>query len=90
MEKKHLQESLNALHGELSDREAIDDKTRALLQALAKDIDRLLDDSTENTPEDFEPVSDQVQNLVLKFETEHPELTAALNRIASALANMGI
>ena len=89
MEKKQLQESLNSLHGELSDREAIDDKTRDLLQTLARDIDRLLDDSTENTPEDVEPVSDQVQNLVLKFEADHPELTSALNRIASALANRG-
>ena len=90
MEKKQLQESLNALHGELSDRDAIDDKTRALLKTLSEDIDRLLDDSTENTREDVEPVSDQVQDLVLKFEADHPELTAALNRVASALANMGI
>ena len=90
MEKKQLQESLNALHGELSDRDAIDDKTRALLKTLSEDIDRLLDDSTENTREDVETVSDQVHDLVLKFEADHPELTAALNRVASALANMGI
>lgn len=90
MEKQQLQESLNALHSELSDRVKIDDDTRALLKALSTDIDRLLDDSTENTPDDVEPVSEQVQDLVLKFEADHPELTAALNRIASALANMGI
>ena len=90
MEKQQLQESLNALHSELSDRTKIDDDTRALLKALSSDIDRLLDNSTENTPDDVEPVSEQVQDLVLKFEADYPELTAALNRIASALANMGI
>ena len=90
MEKQPLQESLTALHDQLSQRDQIDDGTRSLLQTLAGDIDRLLDDSTENTPQDVEPVNEQVQDLVLKFETEHPELTAVLNRVASALANMGI
>lgn len=90
MEKQQLQESLAALHAALSHREVIDDDTRSLLSVLNDDIDRLLDDSTENSVEDVEPVTEQVDNLLLKFEAEHPDLTAALNRVASALANMGI
>ena len=90
MEKQQLQESLTHLHTALSDREQIDDDTRGLLKALSTDIDRLLDDSTENTPEDVKPVTEQVDSLLLKFEADHPDLTAALNRVASALANMGI
>ena len=90
MEKHHLQESLTELHSALSDREQIDDETRSLLRALSDDIDRLLDDSTENRPEDVQPVTEQVDSLLLKFEADHPELTAALNRVASALANIGI
>ena len=90
MEKQQLQETLAALHGELSDRERLDDETRQLLKTFADDINRFLDDSTESAPEEVEPLSEQVQDLLLKFETDHPELTAALNRVASALANLGI
>ena len=90
MEKQQLQESLAALHSALSNREQIDDDTKGLLSTLSNDIDRLLDDSTENSPEDVQPVTEQVDGLLLKFEAEHPDLTAALNRVASALANMGI
>ena len=90
MEKRQLQETLAALHGELSDREKLDDDTRQLLKTFADDINRFLDDSTESSAEEVEPLSEQVQDLLLKFETDHPELTAALNRVASALANLGI
>lgn len=90
MEKQQLQESLSALHSALSNRDQIDDDTRSLLSTLSTDIDRLLDDSTENSPEDVQPVTEQVDSLLLKFEADHPDLTAALNRVASALANMGI
>jgi len=90
MEKQQLQNTLAALHGELSDREQIDDDTRALLKAFADDINRLLDDETETSADEVEPLFEQVQDLVLKFESDHPQLTAALNQVASALANMGI
>ena len=90
MEKQQLQESLAALHSALSNRDQIDEDTRNLLSALSGDIDRLLDDSTENRPEDVQPVTEQVDSLLLKFEADHPDLTAALNRVASALANIGI
>ncbi len=90
MQKHELQETLAKLHGELSDQEKIDDATRQLLKKFADDINRLLDDDATTSADDVEPLSEQVQDLVLKFETDHPQLTAALNQVASALANMGI
>ena len=90
MQKHELQETLAKLHGELSDQEKIDDSTRQLLKKFADDINRLLDDAQTTSADDVEPLSEQVQDLVLKFETDHPQLTAALNQVASALANMGI
>ena len=90
MQKHELQETLAKLHGELSDQEKIDDATRQLLKKFADDINRLLDDDATTSTDDVEPLSEQVQDLVLKFETDHPQLTAALNQVASALANMGI
>ena len=90
MQKQQLQEFLAKLHGELSDREKIDDDTRQLLKKFADDINRLLDDDDVAAADDVDPPAEQVQDLVLKFEADHPELTAALNRVATALANMGI
>ncbi len=90
MQKHELQETLAKLHGELSDQEKIDDATRRLLKKFADDINRLLDDAATTSADDVEPLSEQVQDLVLKFEADHPQLTAALNQVASALANMGI
>ncbi len=90
MQKHELQETLAKLHGELSDQEKIDDATRQLLKKFADDINRLLDDDDVSAADDVDPPSEQVQDLVLKFEADHPKLTAALNQVASALANMGI
>jgi len=90
MEKQQLRETLAALRGELGDRAQVDDETRALLKTLTDDINRLLSADATASAEQVEPLSEQVQDLVLKFETEHPRLTAVLNQVASALANMGI
>ena len=90
MQKHQLQEALAKLHGELSDQEQLDDGTRQLLKKFADDINRLLDDDDVTAADDVDAPSEQVQDLVLKFEAEHPRLTAALNQVASALANMGI
>ena len=89
MQKHQLQETLAKLHGELSDQQEIDDDTRQLLKKFADDINRLLEDDAASADE-VEPLSEQVQDLVLKIEADHPRLTAALNQVASALANMGI
>ncbi len=89
MQKHQLQETLAKLHGELSDQQEIDDDTRQLLKKFADDINRLLDDDAALADE-VEPLSEQVQDLILKIEADHPRLTAALNQVASALANMGI
>jgi uncharacterized protein involved in exopolysaccharide biosynthesis len=90
MEESELRNTLAALHGELTDRAEVDDPTRALLKALTDDIRRLLDSERPSSTQQEEPLSAQVHDLMRKFEADHPELTAALNRIASALANMGI
>ncbi len=90
MEKQQLRETLVKLRGELGDRAQIDDDTRALLKTLTDDINRLLSANAAASAQQVEPLSEQVQGLVRRFEADHPQLTAALNQVASALANMGI
>lgn len=90
MEKQQLRETLAKLHGELGDQAQIDDETRALLKTFTDDVNRLLSAEEADSAEQVEPLNEQAQDLVLKFEADHPQLTSALNQVASALANMGI
>lgn len=87
MDKPELQETLAKVHAELAAAESVDDETRNLLTSLTDDIKRL---SEEGDPAAAEPLGEQVNDLVLQFETEHPRLTAALNQVSAALANLGI
>ncbi len=90
MNPTELQKTLEALHIELNDAASVDDATRAKLVALAEDIQRLSEQEATETPDEVAPLSAQVQDMVLKFETDHPQLTTALNQVSAALANLGI
>jgi len=94
MNPTELQKTLEALHVELNSAESVDNATRTKLVALAEDIRRLskqkATDEVATPIAQVQDVSEQVQDLVLKFETNHPQLTAALNQVSAALANLGI
>jgi len=83
----------------------IDAETRALLATLTEDMRRLarpdgaqvdgaLADGAIRTGGDstldVSKLSEQVHDLMLKFESQHPQLTRALNQVSTALANLGI
>jgi hypothetical protein len=90
MEKDRLLKLLEELHAELSAAGTLDPETRDRVQALADDIDRLTDDTKDNQELDKEPLTSGLHDLVLKFEGDHPQLSAAIGRVADALAAMGI
>lgn len=90
MDKQRLQEAITRLHDELSNQAKIDDETRQLLKKFTTDINQLFDDEASEKAEKIEPLTENLHDLILKFEAEHPELTAALDRVATALANLGI
>ena len=87
MDPTELQKTLAALHTELNSAESVDEATRAKLVTLAEDIQRL---SEQKATDEVEPLTEQVQDMVLKFEVDHPQLTRALNQVSAALANLGI
>ena len=87
MDPTELQKTLVALHAELNSAECVDEATRAKLVTLAEDIQRL---SEQKATDEVEPLTEQVQDMVLKFEVDHPQLTRALNQVSAALANLGI
>ena len=90
MEKKQLQGSLQELHTTLQQTQQVDGETRDLLQNLATDIQRMLDQDEAPKQDEVHSLSSDLKDLLLKFESEHPQLTGVLGKIADSLANLGI
>ena len=90
MNKNQLQKTLATLHSELGSEKKVDDETRDLLMALAHDIQRLSEQDASESMSEVEPLSEQVQDAILKFGSEHPQISRALNQVSAALANLGI
>ena len=87
MKKSILLEKLEQLRAELAASQALDKGSQEQLQSLINDIER----SVDAPPQEEEGLlSGEIQDLVLKFEADHPQITSALNQVASALANLGI
>ena len=87
MNKQTLHDKLEELRTELAAAPKLDEKTQEQLRALVADIERAIQSDEEKTDE---PLSTQAEDLVLKFEADHPQLTSALNQVAVALSNLGI
>jgi hypothetical protein len=89
MPREQLRKLIGDLHTELSTAEQIDDDSRALLQQLAGDIETLtVDESPEAGPR--ESAVDQLEEAVVKFETDHPRQSMVLGEILDALGKLGI
>ncbi len=86
MPRKTLQHALDELHHQLENTDDIAPPDRAALERVRDELDLLL----EPEAEDPENLAEQVDDAVTRFEVEHPKLTEIMNRIAHALAGMGI
>jgi chromosome segregation ATPase len=89
MNKETLHTKLEELRSQLAAVSALDEKTHDRLRSLVADIERAIEHRGDSN-QPGELLSEQVDDLVLKFEAEHPQLTSALNQVAAALANLGI
>ena len=90
MDKNRVLQSLRMLQTELADAEQLDDQSRAALLEVTAEIQRALVGGQPVSRGDRESLSGRLQEAVLEFETEHPQLTGAVNQVAAALANLGI
>jgi ABC-type transporter Mla subunit MlaD len=91
MEKERLMRTLEQLHAELAQTDRVDAETLEKLQILSADIQRTLDEGQLQAPQaerDEEPITG-LKDLLLKYEAEHPQLSASIGRVADALAAMG-
>lgn len=89
METEKMHQLLKELHVELENAENIDEDSQQLLKNISRDIQKLI----TNKKPDLKKKNDIFESLeeaVEQFEGTHPSLTAAINKIAEALSNMGI
>jgi hypothetical protein len=89
VESTELQKTLGRLREELRGGQPLDPEARAQLEALARDIERLLRPGARE-PEALDNLSRRLGEAIGQFEESHPELTAAVNRVADALSRLGI
>ena len=90
MDKQRLLDTLDALRAELSQAEGVDPETLAALERLTDDLHRKAEGQQQLSPREVEPATSGLNDLLLKFEADHPQLAVAVGRVADALASIGI
>ncbi|MBL8225328.1 MAG: DUF4404 family protein [Chromatiales bacterium] len=87
MDRDRLRTLLTELHRELGSAERLDAESRALVEQVLADVDRL--DTAAGQASQGRDDGD-LRDLVLKLESEHPRLAAAIGQVADALGRIGI
>ena len=90
MDKQRLLQTLAELRAEVTQAESVDPETTALLESAMRDLQSELDKRGVKQAADIEPASSGLKDVLLKFESEHPQLSVAVGKVADALAAMGI
>lgn len=84
MSIERVRELADELKRELTTRSALDPNARESLQTLRTQVDAALAGEPCDEP------SAQARTLVERFERDHPDLTALIQRLADALSNAGL
>lgn len=90
MENNHSDELLQQLHDVINSIDTVDEKGCELLEDLDKDIRLLLERSGEHPSKIRSSAIRRLDNAISYFEVTHPELTALLDKVMSALSNAGV
>jgi hypothetical protein len=87
MDRDRLRALLTELHRELGTADRLDAESRRLLEQVLAVADRL----AAGPAVEARGTSDgDLRDLVLKLESEHPRLAAAIGQVADALGRIGI
>lgn len=87
MANEERRKLLEEFRNQVAETENLDEKGRALLLSLDKEIARLTEDEAEDTPD---TVLEQLQESIEHFQDTHPSLTMTLSQMLTALSNAGI
>ena len=87
MSDEQLRRSLTELRSELDRLEAEEAQVRERLNALIASVETHVDAPANQTHHAF--LLEDLRRSILELEVSHPRATAILNRITTALANIG-
>jgi hypothetical protein len=93
MPQRRLREVLRELHQSLDRSPDLDAESRAELERTAREIQEALDrdEAEEETASElFSDWSESLSRALERFEDNHPRLTDVVNRLSTALADLGI
>ncbi len=87
MDRDALRDLLKQLHHALGGERAVDEESRHLLGTVMGDIERVLQQPAGVADE---PVSGRLDELVVRYEADHPAVAGAMRQLIDALAKAGI
>jgi hypothetical protein len=87
MDRDRLRSLLTELRRELGSANQLNAESRALVEKVLADLDRL---DLAARQERHGTDNGDLRDLVLKLESEHPRLAAAIGQVADALGRIGI
>jgi hypothetical protein len=90
MDKERLLQTLAELRSEVAQSESVDPETAGLLESAMRDLQNELNKRGVKQPADIVPASTGLKDVLLRFESDHPQLSVAIGKVADALAAMGI
>lgn len=96
MDKENLKNLLASLHQELEGADRIDGETRALVEQLHSDIEKLgsphrnAESNVESSAEQEANVLQQAESLEVRFAAKHPTAEGLVREIIDILGRMGI
>lgn len=93
MDKQQIKQTLQQLHADLDAGGRPDPELRSILQSLAQDIHRALDQTSstpQNAPQVEGSLEDRAREVSARFASQHPYLEATLRDLMDGLGKIGI
>jgi hypothetical protein len=85
-----LRQSLAKLHAQLSGTRQADGASKQLLREVLADIERLLQEENQVAPANASASTSKLEALAVRFDSDHPALSASLRQFIDLLGRAGI
>ena len=89
MDRRELHGKLKDLHTELQRVESLDENERTTLEALATDIQEILEKDHEEA-RNYSGLGDRLKDAVAQLEASHPRATISMREVIDQISFMGI
>ena len=90
MDTSDLRSKLTSLHEQLTHNPAVDGESRQLLSTLLRDIERLLEQSPAGAALAEPEHRHRLQELMARFDADHPALAGGLRQVVDTLGKLGV